>query len=95
MSEPNGNGKSTISLAIQIITVIAAIATPLILMYSKLSVMDVQLNEIETQFHARDQFDNVKLAHDQRTFALLWEATFLGSRYPVEAIYYPTIAKPR
>lgn len=90
----NGNGKSTVALVVQILSIVGAIAAPLILMYSKLNVMEVKLNEVETQFHARDQFDNVKLAQDQRMFTLLWEKTFTGSRYPTDAVFYPTIAKP-
>lgn len=57
------------------------------------AVMDIKLIEIETQFRASDQSRNVQFANQQRLDALLWEKTFAGSRFPTDAIYYPSISK--
>lgn len=104
MSEHESNGKATASFVATIITtvavtlgLIASVATPLILMYSKLNAMEVQfgerLQEIETQFKAADDFRNINLAQQSRVNALMWRQAY-GVDFPQE-LYYPAIAKPR
>lgn len=103
------NGKATVNLVVAILTVIIAIftaiigtvgvviaiATPLVLMYSKMNAIEVQyserLREVETQFRAADEFRNINLAGQMRFNGLLWQQSF-GSPFPQE-VYFPSIAK--
>ena len=47
--------------------------------------------EIETQFRAQDQINNIHLADEKRSLSILWPKVF-GEPYPSE-VYYPQIAK--
>lgn len=89
MSQPNEtNGKSTAALVIQIasvlIVIIAGVATPLILMYAKVSSLELQFSEVETQFRAARFIL-------RNSSALLWQKTY-GEPFPSE-VYFPSIAK--
>lgn len=98
-ASPEPNGKATIGLVVQIaavvIGVIGTVATPLILMYSKLNALEVTMNErlseIETQFRAADEYRNINLANQMRWVALLWQKTY-GEPLPGE-VYFPAISK--
>ena len=48
------------------------------------------LLEVETQFRAEDQIQNLHTANNQRFFSLLWQKTF-GSPFP-EITYYPSVS---
>lgn len=99
--KPDSNGKATIGLVVQItaivIGLIGAVATPLIMMYSKLQTLEVmvteRLGEVETQFRAADNMRNVNLAAQMRVNALLWQKVFEAS-LPTE-VYYPEISNRR
>lgn len=95
------NGKATIGLVVQVagvvIAIIVTVATPLILMYSKLNALEVTLmgrmDEVETQFRALDEFRNINLASQMRYNALLWKQTY-GSDFP-NAVYFPQISRQK
>lgn len=50
--------------------------------------------EVETQFCASDTIRNQARAQDQRTLAMVWNKT-MGSTYPMESLYFPTIGRCR
>jgi hypothetical protein len=88
------NGGVRLSLVLQIVAstlfIVATISAPLILMYSKVVTLQTQLNEIETQFKANDEFRNVNLAGQMRINSMLWQKVF-DQTFPSET-YYPTIS---
>ena len=97
------NGKTTAGLVVQIATIVvsivAAVSTPIILMYSKVNAMEVEMTkkfeEVETQFRALDQTRNIQFSDQQRTNALIWNATELGKHtpYPSGPFFQPNISK--
>ena len=100
MSHELPNGKATATLWLQVgavvvglVTLIAGVSAPIILMYSKLNTLEVKLSEIETQFKAADDYRNMNLASNQRYISLLWQKTY-GESFPTE-IYFPEISNRR
>jgi len=97
------NGKTTAGLVVQIATIVvsivAAVSTPIILMYSKVNAMEVEMTkkfeEVETQFRALDQTRNIQFSDQQRINALIWNATELGKHtpYPSGPFFQPNISK--
>ncbi len=51
------------------------------------------LTEIETQFRAVAQMDNLRTVENRRALALLWEKVF-GSRYP-DRDFFPDMSQPK
>jgi chaperonin cofactor prefoldin len=51
-----------------------------------------KLLEVETQFDAAAQIENVRWDNAQRTLAMLWERLWPGSRYPDRSAFHPNIS---
>lgn len=62
--------------------------------FTRLTQLEVALNEIETQFCAQDIVRNLMHANDQRQVSILWEKSF-GTKWPTDNSYYPTICNRR
>jgi hypothetical protein len=91
MSQSETNGKATAGLVVQIVAtviatigVVSAIATPIILMYSRENSLEVDVSrrftEIETQFRANDQLRNIQFSDQQRLNSMLWNSSTLGEK---------------
>lgn len=96
MSEPHHetNGKATLGLISQVTAVVLGgiftIATPLILMYTRITALEVQLTEVETQFKAADDYRNINLTSQMRLNSLMWQKAY-GEPFPSE-MYFPSIS---
>jgi hypothetical protein len=106
MSQSETNGKATAGLVVQIVAtviatigVVSAIATPIILMYSRENSLEVDVSrrftEIETQFRANDQLRNIQFSDQQRLNSMLWNSSTLGekTKYPEAPFFHPDISK--
>ncbi len=79
-----------VQVAGTVVTLVAIVAAPLILMYSRINTLEVELSEVETQFKAADDYRNINLAAQMRFNSLLWQQAF-GQPFPSE-VYFPSIS---
>lgn len=61
---------------------------------AKQAAHEAALTEIESQFRALENYQNLMRADQIRTNALLWKKAF-GDEYPSGAAFYPSIARPK